>query len=159
MSSKALRQSYRQVSPPELPSMLCISARLKNLSSLSSSYLQNRLSDLHRPPQRRKEKQNKLCGSYLKTVTWFAGERQISTGRVPRKLETDMRTCTALTPSSGIEPPGGILPHLAMESNHTHTMLSVVYLCTFSTIDSTGCDTYTVSGYTVLKGLSFTTYE
>ena len=50
-----------------------------------------------------------------------------------------MRTCTALTPSSGIEPPGGILPHLAMESNHTHTMLSVVYLCTFSTIDSIGC--------------------
>lgn len=160
MPSKALRQSYRQVSPPELPSMLCISARLKNLSSLSSSYLQNRLSDLHRPPQRKKKrKQNKLCGSYLKTVTWFAGERQISTGRVPRKLETDMRTCTALTPSSGIEPPGGILPHLAMESNHTHTMLSVVYLCTFSTIDSTGCDTYTVSGYTVSKGLSFTTYE
>jgi hypothetical protein len=160
MPSKALRQSYRHVSPPVLPSMLCISARLKNLSSLSSSYLQNRLSDLHRPPKRKKKrKQNKLCGSYLKTVTWFAGERQISTGRVPRKLETDMRTCTALTPSSGIEPPGGILPHLAMESNHTHTMLSVVYLCTFSTIDSTGCDTYTVSGYTVLKGLSFTTYE
>lgn len=106
-----------------------------------------------------KENKNKLCGSYLKTVTWFAGERQISTGRVPRKLETDMRTCTTLAPSSGIEPPGGILPHLAMESNHTHTMLSVVYLCTFSTIDSTGCDTYTVSGYTVLKGLSFTTYE
>lgn len=109
--------------------------------------------------EERKESKNKLCGSYLKTVTWFSGERQISTGRVPRKLETDMRTCTALTPSSGIEPPGGILPHLAMESNHTHTMLSVVYLCTFSTIYSTGCDTYTVSGFTVSKGLSFTTYE
>ena len=77
--------------------------------------------------EEKEKKQNKLCGSYLKTVTWFAGERQISTGRVPRKLETDMRTCTALTPSSGIEPPGGILPHLAMESNHTHSLLSVFY--------------------------------
>lgn len=154
MPSKALRQSYRQVSPPVFPSMLCISARLKNLSSLSSSYLQNRLPDLHRLSQmKRKESKNKLCGSYIKTVTWFAGEKAI----VPEEYHADPKPTCGLAPHS----------HLATESNRQgnledsshqrygiepYSLFAVgrLLMYTFNN-GNTGYDTYTTSGYTVKR--------